>query len=637
MPSAAFVTWLNEFSTTRIVLAELQPAEILSGWSATGGSFTNTHEIAWANAVQAEVVPGGIYRRLDGVRQNDLDLTARASVAEVDANAGSYFHDTANGVLYVRTTTGSAPDEFAALLAFFTIFVGTDAVDFEAGELYEPRIVGDLPVVTLEADDPLHGAKRYGSGDIVLANSDGLFDRLVRLWVWKNKLVTLKLGGGDLAASDYETIAQMRIEDVTPNDDVCRFTLRNMATVLDKYLPLNTFSANDYPHIGEGLEGTYKPLLYGAKTNIPGLLIDSTGGAQVYMVADPAAQVLTAVLAVRAIERASGVSTLLTLTTDYTVNLAACTVTVTNATYSADNYDLRIDATGESDGTGGYLSTFGQIARDILITLDERAALLDDAAFATADTDAPAPLGVWMREGKNAQEYIRLLEASVNGAVFIGRDGRWTAQIWDPTYDPTTAQTIVDEDIDTWDPDDKVESIFPVARVLYDENPATGATKVTEASNDTIRYAYETSDSRTVRTALINAGDAAILAARYRLMVGSPTIHVNMAERGLSGMLRQPFDKVVVTRRRAPTEAGLFDGQVMEVLRVEKQLAAASVAMRLGDLRGFGNRVGRWADSAAPDWGAASAAERERDGYWSDSAGLIDPSDPSTAEQSVWW
>jgi hypothetical protein len=102
-------------------------------------------------------------------------------------------------------------------------------------------------------------------------------------------------------------------------------------------------------------------------------------------------------------------------------------------------------------------------------------------------------------------------------------------------------------------------------------------------------------------------------------------------------MIRQPFDKVLVTRRRAPHLDGAFSSQAMEVLRIEKGLAPAKTAWRLGDLRGFGSRVGRWADSSAPDWSAASSLERERDGHWSDANGLIDPADSSTKDQSIWF
>ncbi len=636
MASAAYTAWLSEFATSRVVLAELQPAEKLTAWTAQG-VYTDVYQKSWASQAEADVVTGGVYRRLDSVEQNETSLTSRASLVALDAAASGYFHDSANSLIYVKTTTGSAPDTFAAVLALFTVFFATKPVDFVGGNLYEPRLTDPVPVVEMSTEDPLYGIKVYASGDLALSNADKLFDKLGRKWLWKNRAATIKFGGGSLAYSDYETIAVMRIDDAAPNDDIFTLTLQQMATVLEKTLPLNTITLASYPNAGQGVAGTYKPLLWGAKTGIPGVLVDSTSGAQVYLVADPAVQVLTAVSAVRATKKDTGVVTTLTLTTHYTVSLAGCTVTVTSVVYNDGEYDISIDAAGETDGAGSYLSSGGEIAKDLLLALGEVAANIDSTSFSDADTDNDALLGLWVREPKRADEYLRLIERSVFGSVYVGRDGLWRMEIWDPTYDTSTIPTLVDQDFATWEVDDKLELVLYGARVKYDQNPSTAAWQETETTNETVRYAYKTTEMATVETCLLDSSAAATVAQRYRLLAGSPRMHVQTQERGLSHMTAQPFDKVLVTRARAPSEDGTYSGYVMEVLEVRKTLVPPKVDLLLGNLRGFGARVGRWADSSAPDWSAATASERDRDGHWADSSGYVVPADASTLDMSIWY
>lgn len=636
MPSAAYEAWLQEGFTDRVILCEPQVREILSGWAAAGGGLTNTYAISFALFVQTSLVQGGLCRRLDGVTQNATALSVRASAALVDANPGSYFLDT-TGVLYVHTTTSVNPDIFAAMLAVFTVFLGTTVKDFVGGPLYEPRLTGVVPDVQAEAEDPLFGVKVYPSGDVELANGDGLFDSLVRAWVWKNGLVTVRFGGGSLALTDYETIAVMVIEDMAPNDRTVRLKLRAVAGLLDRYLPFNTFGLDTYPNLGDGLEGTYLPILYGAVTDIPGLLVDDTAGAQVYLIADPAVQTLFAVAAVRAMAKSGGAVTTLTPTTHYTVSLTGCAVTVTSLTYVAADYDIRIDATGTPDGAGSYLKTFGSIVEDLLLNLGATAAQIDAAAVAQADLDDPAELAYWMRDGKTAATHVRLLEQSVLGSLTVSRDGLWTPLIWSPGYAAASLIRLTDEDFVTWDPDDKIDNIFYRTRVRYAYNPATGSWPTRSATDDAVRYAYQTTDTVTLDTCLVDGSQATVMAQRYRLIAGTPTVEIDADERGLSLMTAQVFDKVFVTRGRAPTPAGAFNLTAMEILGIRKTWSPVGVHVRLGDLRGFGAKIGHWADSGDPDWASTPIVDRGKTGYWSDANGWIDPADAATKDRSLWW
>lgn len=634
--STAFTTWLARESGSRIVLCELQPAEALSGWAAVGGT-ANTYSIAWSSIIQSDVVAGGVYRRLDFVRQNGTTLTERSSVAAVDANAGSYYFDEGAGLLYVHTTSGSDPDLFAFVGAFFSLFLATEPVDFVGGQLYEPRLTGALPEVRAEVDDPLFGVAIYPSGDVEVSNADRFFDRLVRRYIWKNKTATFRLGGRELAFAEYQTVAVMKIEDLAPGDAVCRFQLRALASLLDKILPLNTIGSTEFANVADGVEGTYKPLLLGSVEEIAAPLVDDTVGAEVYLVSDPVFGGMASVSAVRAKNRTTGAVSSLSLTSDYTVNLAAGTVTIVDAGFAASAYEIRIDASGPPNGSGGALSRFGELSRALLLALGESADNLDAGSFTRADLDNTCALGLWIVDPKPAAEHIRTLERSVLGSLTLTIDGKWSARIWNPDFVPADLEAFADEDFVRFEPDDKIENVCSIVRVKYGHRPASGAWSVASHSSAAVQYAYETTDAVTLETALRSTGDAESLAQRYGLIAASPAVEVEIEERGLRGMALNLFDKVLVTRRRAPALAGVWTGQLLEVLAITKTLAPPRVTMRLGDLRGFAVAAGHWAPDTTPAYGSASEDDRAAYGFWTDDNGYIVPGDATTRDRSQWW
>src|SRR6185436_14526180 len=124
-----------------------------------GGGLTNTYYVSFSTQIATTIIAGGIYRRLDSVRENATTYTSRASAALVDANLGSYFHDTATNRLYVSTTTGASPETFALVGAWFTLFFSDVAVTFtDSRPLYWPIVTGNLPALTATLPDLLFGA-----------------------------------------------------------------------------------------------------------------------------------------------------------------------------------------------------------------------------------------------------------------------------------------------------------------------------------------------------------------------------------------------------------------------------------------------------------------------------------------------
>jgi hypothetical protein len=267
--TAAYDALLASVTPDFVVLAEVQPMEPLAGWTAAGGGLTNTYYCSFLSQIATTIAAGGLYRRLDFVRQNAATLTSRASAALVDANLGSYFLDTSTSRLYVSTNTGGHPDTFALVGAWFTLFFSSTSVSLSGQPLYAPMIAAALPTLSDELGDILLDATKSASGELALHNTDGLFDRLSKQYVWRNKTVAFKLGGGSLAYSDFTTIETLRINAITVDDERCVLQLEDLGNILNQTLPLRTWGDGTFTGSipvttpAAGINGLSQPLVFG--------------------------------------------------------------------------------------------------------------------------------------------------------------------------------------------------------------------------------------------------------------------------------------------------------------------------------------------------------------------------------------
>jgi hypothetical protein len=324
-----------------------------------------------------------------------------------------------------------------------------------------------------------------------------------------------------------------------------------------------------------------------------------------------------------AVNKSTDVRTPLVLTTDYTVDLTNCTVTVVNATYAWQNYTLQVDVSGKPDGTGSYLKYFGEITKDLLKTfLGVADADLDLPAFTKVDSDQPWELSVWLESPRTLASILSTtelnqpsLEKSVMGTISQTLAGQWTAWIWDPGYDASSVVRLRKEDLVKFEPLPKLEAIYTTVGVQYGRNTARDEWQVTEVADLRTQYLTDSRDRLDIYTFLKNTAEATVLAQRLQVICGGQTIEAEFEERGALLALAKPSDKVLISFSPAPSAAGLYDNEPFELLRIDKVSPQFSMSGRLGNLRGVGKYIGRWADTAAPSWASASAAERGISGF----------------------
>ena len=651
MSTAAYLALLAAQSPRFVVLAEVQPMERLAGWTAAGGGLTNTWYASFPTYVQTTVTPGGLYRRLDEVRESATALTSRASAALVDANLGSYFHDTTNQRIYVSTSTGANPEGFALVGAWFTLFFATDSFDFTDRQPYLPLITGTLPSFSAERPDPLFGGVISDTGSLTLLNTDGVFDKLSKQWVWSNKKVTFKLGGNytqgtsvtSLAYADFETIGTMRSVGIGVDDEVAVLTLENIGAILNQSLPTATWADLSPTSVGAEFINLRRPLLFGAVSDCPTVYHTESDYYRVLHQTDQITSLRWN--AVYAIHRGSGARTTLSggrawlgdaVGPDYDIGPGSGDagdglIQIVNATYADETYEIRVDAQ-ISTLAGG---TFGSFAQNLLLKCGEKLANIDTAAFTAADTAAPQALGLFLTEMTSAAEIMRTLEQSVNGQVCVGIDGRWTCRVFDPS---TPADwTLSDADFEVWEPDDSLKTTLNETRVQYARNPSTGVWTEASRSDSSILYSKETSDSHTVPTYLTSSWDASAQANHLQFFKAVPTMAYAFVERGLTLMAAQVGDLVAVTRSRAPVaRTGRFDGQFLILTKIEKILGPVPMVRGvLNDMEGQADRIARCHSSTTLTWATSTDAEKAVYGYCADTNSYIDATDPLTRALKV--
>lgn len=152
--------------------------------------------------VGTDKIPGGIYRRVDGVRINGVPL-AHASSQYV--NPGEWWYDPLTETLYVSANPPGHPASVTTIVVLVTIFAATSGLildqtdgDPTTGVYYRPIVIGGVSSVVDQAADPVLGGIVTLSGQIDLMNEAQTLPALFAVdggWIWRDCRVSLFYGG----------------------------------------------------------------------------------------------------------------------------------------------------------------------------------------------------------------------------------------------------------------------------------------------------------------------------------------------------------------------------------------------------------------------------------------------------------
>ena len=190
----------------KIFLVEVNPAQEQGGWTLTALQ-TYTYETSFLNETitLADNTTETIRKVVSSIEEDGTALTEQSSIATVEANASSYWHDTANGKLYVHCSDGADPDTHT-IICFFWLYFATHGIVLN-DKYYEPYLATrSIPSLNQKNSSVHWGTSTIGFGSVKLLNNKGFFDLIAAKILWTNKTVRVLMGGDNLAYAEYQAL-----------------------------------------------------------------------------------------------------------------------------------------------------------------------------------------------------------------------------------------------------------------------------------------------------------------------------------------------------------------------------------------------------------------------------------------------
>lgn len=621
-----------------------------------GFGVNGDNAVAYYDACSIEGLPEDydhrkIYRDLTRILENGTTYAEQTSIANVDANAGSYYFDEAASKIYVRCSDSGAADRASIwIVPYFKIYLASGIGKDGRGKIfngiyYEPIFSADqLAAITNEQTDFLAGGGlSFGGLELKVANPLRFFDKLWSAWSWKNAAVWLYHGGEDLPLTEYALIYAGTIREEAWLGPAVTFDTANYLELLKRNVPVNPCfgSAVRQEDLGKPL-----PLLFGEVFGISPLCTNTApANATEWTIADPAFQTLKQVVAVY--DAGAVVSA-----GSYTVDLTNCKITFSSYTPTGE---VTVWAKGAkiSDIPGESSTDLLENAADVVRFFLKRILGLGDsqintAAFTAAKAAlADLPVCKLVRFRRNLATYITELERSTLSVLYQDNDGKIGLAAFDPFF--SAADTLANEELGDYKQTSPADKLYAGVKVYYNprpfDRPESGGVEgeddsfdVVEGMNSSARYLdAATTAYRRIPSWLRTQTAAVTLRDRVLFLTNRAPIELAIDVSGGKLFRRRPGDVLLISRAKAPSSTGKLESQAFQILSIEKRLAENRVMLKLDNLNGTAYLVGMWCADGAPAWASASEQQRLEQGFWTDDDGLVVPGDWTTADKSAWW
>jgi hypothetical protein len=374
--------------------AEGYLGKALTGWTLTGGK-TYTYEKAISD-------------------KNGVALSIQSSIVTVEAAAGSFWHDTAARKVYVHTSTGIDPVNFAYVGRFWFYAsqwskVG-DMAEFN-GHDYPPLIAADgIPDVTVSIDPIWQGSFQLSVGSLLFINGyrkgwgGYVFDIRCADWIWEGSRWRILAGGPGFTYSELKPVVSAYCTGKRWARQTFEVALGDPRAARTLTLPQALYSVTDFPLMDSGLADQAQPFGYGAIAGAVPKLIDATN--RVYEYNNGRAKGVTAVY--------QNAGAALTAGTDYFDDPQHGRFTLARGLTWATSDKMTCSFSGHVDDEDTLIENGGLVFLDLMtryvgMGLSE----LDlDSIYATAAAlTSDVSLYVY-KGGQDAQEIVRILEAS---------------------------------------------------------------------------------------------------------------------------------------------------------------------------------------------------------------------------------
>lgn len=613
-------TQIQRPSVSQVFLVEITAALWCRAWVLTSGKAI-TYQIATALTVTAVTF------------DRTTTLTQRASVNDVEANAGSWYHDGA--ALYVSAPTGTP---FAGTVLATVSFWFSNKPKVLSGRWYDPR-VKTVPNLSLRIEHRFGGVGQIGGGNCVLINNDRFFDALQDLQ-WDAGAVTIRLGIDTPAVPmdivDYQTVGRWLLADWDLDDEDFTLKLREIKSRLRKNIPYEFYDDGKTP----------KPRAYGQIV-----------GAKPQLIAETSYQV-----AGHEIRSFDGLRVRLD---DAWIPIEFATQNTAQAQFTVGaayrDKELSVDFSGRKNPDGTLMDNAADIIQDLLAYCGET----DLNASSFTATKARLATGLdpdgrtvsvlrptlYIDSVRDVLQIIGDLNRIAGLYLYSDATGQYRIGAWQPTPGESLSQ-FTEQDLTAFDRRTDNRDLASLLKLKYQDRAQDKFAQVITLESTPNQFTHGEASALAVEETigLHHSSDAALWAQRFLRIYGRPIVTWSLSI-PWQALLLMPGDQLRLTYTRHGLDT------IAEVLEVRHDLLAGRVHLVVGDLRSFVDQVGIWVDAAAvlptrfstlTGYGAGALAwnsswdpeiktwARQNAGYWTDANGLAAPSDPESHLASVW-
>jgi hypothetical protein len=634
--ATTFAALIANAESEKVFLAELKLAELITGWTLTPAQ-TFTYQVSYLN--ETVTLPDSkteiIRKALVSLELDGTAFTARANIALVEANAGSYWHDTANALLYIHPPDDGSPNHHT-IVGFFWVYFATKGIILNS-IYYEPYIADrGIPSLSQSITDIHYGVSEIGAGDLILLNGRGFFDQIANKFIWVNKTCKILLGGDSLAYTEYTAIFTGKITEKIFTSSQLILSLRSNSFSLMRQIPINHYWTSNFPNLDPAMVGMPIPYYYGVYDSNQAPVVACINSAY----AISTFQFNICYHAIQAIDDTYvdfGDGAGWQQIAHANVNLSASTFTITSVSFVVGMSRVKVAFHGKTSG-GLVLEGAPEIVEDILLNVcGYVSGDLNAASFTASKAASECVLNVPIDSDIAAISVIEKICQS--DLAFFDEDaaGLLRYRTWEPAVTGTVPELTSTEILGMPEITDDPDKLYYKVKVGYSYDCANWEYLYKDETDETSGYKYAKKETLLIDTYLRNENDALILAGRLLWISAdpSPTIRLDLK---IAQITKNTGDKMKITLIRAPfSTVGGYNARLFEIYGKTLSCFPVILTLECRDLLNYGVDVGFWMLDAAPIWAAATTQEKDDSGFWCDTDGYCLTGDDTSLNKSLWW
>jgi hypothetical protein len=625
----------------KVFLCEAKPGELVTNFTLTTAQ-TYTYQISYLNEtitladLKTETTRKAVVAcELDGVA-----LLVKTSIATVEATAGTYWHDTANALLYIHPPDDGSPNHHTVIV-YFWVYFATKGIVLNS-LYYEPYIAeSGIPQIKQESQSIHWGASQISSGSVLLLNNRGYFDQIAKRWIWNNKDIRILLGGDSLAYAEYTCIFAGRIMQSSFTKTEFSLSIESKSFALLRTLPINSFWATTWPHLDPAAEGKPLPYYWGIYSAAQAPIVtcidseyDINNNIFQFKICDCAFHAIKDITQVY-IDYGDGVGW--QAIAHANEDLTNATFTITAPAFVLGTSRVKVAFEGYHSG-GVIIDGAPEFVEDLLLNqCGYVAADLNTTSFTSSKTTSTCVLNVPVEAETDALAIIET--ACQSDLAFFDEDGDGLLRYrtWTPSATGTVPVLAKEDILESPAIVDDTSQLYWKVKASYSWMGETGESLYTEASNSESKYKYGRDDFLTIISYLRGKADADEVAARINWVTRNPSPMITLKLK--AGLIDNTLgDKLKVTISRAPFSAvGGYTERVFEIISKQVSCFPLFVTLKGRDLMDWCIDVGLWTAATAPDYDDATQQEKEASGFWCDDNGYCLTADSASLNKSLWW